>query len=214
VKRALSLGAALLCVSPIAAAPTETPTPGPRTTPESTSAPRPVLRLSADRHVEAMLDQEARPRFETTIDVVGRTHEEAWRAHARGFELECGAPPSGAPTHLEMREMRRVRPGPYLDYLAIARAIRDAVRRAGPDRYFVYRIHTPRGPTYVVQEGRIPAPALYAPGATYELLDAFPDKESAVFYWKQLERGDKGRAPSDAAPPPPWLTSNCRPGRR
>jgi hypothetical protein len=212
VKSPLSVGAALLCALSVTAWTAETPTPAPRITPESTAAPTPGLRESAERHAQRLVEEEP-PRFETSIDVLGRTPGDTLESHVRGYDLVCGAAPSGAPTHLEMRELRGGMT-PFVDFLSIARALGNAIKRAGPDRYFVYRVHRADGPMYIVREGRIPAPALYAPGATFELLDAFPDKKSAVFYWKTLERGEaKGRRPSDAQPPPPWFSSNCPPHR-
>jgi hypothetical protein len=160
-----------------------------------------------------VLEEEGPPRFETSIDVVGRTPDEVLQEHLRRFDLECG-PPSGVPTHAEMRELRRgLPPAAGIDLVALARAVRKSINSGKPDRYFLYRVHRADGPTYILREGALPAEALYAPGATFELLDAFPDKKTAVFVWKRYERNEKPRPPSDAPPPPllpqTWMRANC-----
>jgi hypothetical protein len=177
--------------------------------PTATPAPAPRLRLDIDAHAQRLADAHALPRFSTSIDVVGRAPQDLLEDHFRGFDVECG-PASGAPTEVEMRELRHHAP-PYLDWLAVARLVATALKKRGPDRFFLYRVRKADGDSYVLLETRLPADALYKPGATFELLDAFDERKPAVRAWRARERGEAVAPASDATPPPPWVTTTCRP---
>jgi hypothetical protein len=179
------------------------------TAPRPTPTPAPRLVLDVERHAQQLADAHALPRFSTSIDVVGRAPQDVLEDHFKGFDLECG-PASGAPTEVEMREMRHHAP-PYLDYIAVARLLVKALKKRGPDRFFLYRVRAPDGESYVLLESRLPAEALYKPGATFDLVDAFDERKPAVRAWRARERGEAVVPASDATPPPPWVTTTCRP---
>lgn len=192
-----------------ASAQTASPTPAPRR-----------LVLDVDRHVDQLLAEEARkgtPRFETTIEVVGKSPQIMLERFFGGVDLECGpggAPPGGgAPSDIEMRAVRP-HPSPYVDFAALGRAVAEKLKGKGPERYFLYRVHAQEQIHYLLREERVPPSWLQAlPGTTYELVAAFPDLDTAVRGWKRMERGFSSPVAPSAPPPPPWQTTTCRPRR-
>lgn len=176
--------------------------------------PRPEekrLRLDVERHVEKVLEKDDRLRFEEHVEVVAKTPQELLLRFVEGAELDCEPAGVGAPTELEMRE---VRPGPsaYVDLVALAGAALAKLKKKGPPRFFVYRVTRGGKLSYLVREGEAPKGWQAGPdGASIELVDAFPDRKSAVAAWRRLERGLKG-PPTDASPPPPFLSTTCKPG--
>lgn len=179
------------------------------------------LKLDIDRHVAQRLAEEARkgtPRFETGVEVVGKSPRIMLERFFGGADLECtpgGAPPGGgAPSHIEMREARW-HPSPSADFQAallklITEVFRDKME--GPDRYFLYRVRGKDGVSYLLREGRVPDPLLYrTPGTTYELIEAFPDRKSGARAWRRMERGFPTVVAPSAPPPADWQTSTCRP---
>jgi hypothetical protein len=164
------------------------------------------LQLDVDRHVAAR-HQAAPLQFATAIEVVGRAPEAALEQTLRGFDLGCG-PPTGAPTAVEMRELQH-RPGPYLDFLALARVLGTAIKPKR-ERFFIYRMITPHGESYILREERMSVSMLYGKDVTYEMVDGYRDRNAAVRAWRSLERGDRPPPESDATPPPPWSATTCR----
>jgi hypothetical protein len=198
------------------ASPAPTPTPTPAPTPGSGR-----LRLDIDRLVKERLakdEQHGSPRFETHVEVVGKSPQVMLDRFFGGIEYDCtpgGAPPDGgAPTHIEMREARW-HPSPSADFEALLLKLVDVAfkgKKRGEDKYFLYRVNAKGEVSYVLREGRLPEALLYAtPGTTYELLRAYPDTKSGVKALRRVERGFSTPEAADAPPPADWQTSTCRP---
>ena len=170
------------------------------------------LKLDIDRLVKERLDQDAdQPRFEENVDVVARSPDALLGRFVEGADLDCEPAGVGAPTEVEMRE---VRPGnsPSLDLLAIAGAVLSKLKKKGAPRYFVYRVTRAGKASYLLREGEAPRGWQPGPeGAIIELVEGFPDRGSAVAAWRRLERGLPG-PPTEASPPPPFLATTCKPG--
>jgi hypothetical protein len=182
---------------------------------EQGKPPSSGLRLDVDKHVERLLaDREkgGMPRFETSIEVLGKSPQVMLERFFRGLDLECGPVPSAAPTDVDMRTFRHL-PTPYLDLAALAAALAKRQKEKGPDRYFLYRVRRASGVTYWLREDRIPDSLFFnSPGTTFELTATFPDVDSAVKGFRRMERGFETPKPTaSASPPPPWATIPCRP---
>lgn len=194
-----------------AEAQTPSPTPSP--------SPRP-LRLDIDRHVEERLAEEAAkgtPRFETRVEVVGKSPQMMLDRYFGGVDVECtpgGAPPGGgAPTHVEMREARW-HPSPSVDLAAVVKLIGELLKggKDQPERYFLYRLRRKDGVSYILREGRAPDMLLYAsPETRFELVAGFPDIDSGTRALRRLERGFATPVGPSTPPPAEWQTSTCRP---
>jgi hypothetical protein len=191
-----------------AQSPSATPTPG-------------ELVLDVERHVDEVLTEQASkgtPRFETSIEVIGKSPQIMLERFFGGLDLECGPVGSaprggGAPTEMEMRQVRP-HPAPYLDFATVGRLVAQKLKGKGPEKYFLYRVHTKNGVKYLLREGRVPPAWLQSlPGTTYDLIAAFPDLDSGVRGWKRMERGFETPVSPDAPPPQPWQTQTCRPRR-
>jgi hypothetical protein len=210
VRTALAAMAILMC--PLAA-------PGRAQSPSPTPSPSPIV-IDVDRHVDQVLEEEAKkgpPRFQTTIEVYGKSPQIMLERFFGGVDLECvpgGAPPGGgAPTEVEMRAVRP-HPAPYVDFAALGMAVAKKLKGKGPERYFLYRVRNKERVNYLLREGRVPPGTIGAlPGVAYDLIAAFPDTDSAVRGWKRMERGFPTAEGPDASPPPPWQTTTCRPRR-
>jgi len=205
-RRGVPVGLVFVLAGAPEPAPTPTPTPAP--TP-------PPLRLAVEKQVEKMLEERDRkglPRFEETIDVTGKATEGVLERQLRGFDLECGPDGGGPPSQAEMRAMRP-HPSPSLDFLALGRAIAGKVRQNAPSRFFLYRVRRGTDVSYIVREGVIPDSEFYnTAGASFELVQGFPDLKAATAAWGRMERGFDRPVPSDSASPlPPWSTAPCRP---
>ncbi len=198
----------------------QTPSP----TPSPSASPSP-LTLDVEKHVDQVLAEEASkgtPRFETTIEVIGKSPQIMLERFFGGVDLECGPvgslpPGGGAPTVAETREFRP-HPPPSADFGALIAAVGQAVAKKlkgkGPERFFLYRIRNKDGVRYLLREGRVSASWLDTlPGTTFDLVAAFPDLDSGVKGWKRMERGFPSAEGSNAPPPQPWATTTCRPRR-
>jgi hypothetical protein len=155
------------------------------------------------------------PRFETSIEVQGKSPQEILKQQFKGLDLECGPTGGGAPTEVETREFRPHQ-APSLDFVALARAFAEKFKGKGPDRYYLYRIHRRGGLSYTLRDEPMPASELYgAEGASFELVDSFSDIDSARRGWERLERGFETTARADPGSPVPlWATSPCRPRKQ
>lgn len=194
--------------SPPGASPSPIPSPSPRPGP----TPPPRLRLDVEKQVDKVLS-EAPPHFEATVEVIGKSPQDSLAAQFKDLDLECGPAAGGAPTEVETRAFRPHQ-SPSLDLAALAMAIAGKLKPKGPDHYFLYRVlRRDGGVGYVLREERMPASALYASGgATFDLVEAFPDRDTAMRAWRRLEQGFRTAVPADAgAPLPLWVTSPCRP---
>ena len=185
-----------------------------------TPSPSP-LTLDVEKHVDEVLAEEASkgaPRFETTIEVVGKSPQIMLERFFGGVDLECGpvgsvAPGGGAPTVAETRAFRP-HPSPSVDFAALGRAVAKKLKGKGPETYFLYRLRGKGGEKYLLREGRLPASWLDSlPGTTFDLVAAFPDLDSGVKGWKRMERGFPTPDSPNAPPPEPWATTTCRPRR-
>src|SRR5262245_38057205 len=195
--------------------------PPPAPVPSASPSPRPRLRLDVERHVEEVLAEDEKkgiPRFATQVEVVGKSPQIMLDRFFGGIEYDCtpaGAPPDGgAPTHVEMREARW-HPSPTADFEGALLKLLGAVfkdKTRGEDRYFLYRVKSRNGVSYLLRDGRPPDHVLYAtPGTTYELVQGFPNpKDGAKALWR-LERGFATAEAANAPPPADWQTSTCRP---
>jgi hypothetical protein len=148
-----------------------------------------------DKHVERLLADPQKgglPRFETSIEVIGKSPQVMFERFLNGPDLGCG------PT---VRNLL----GPYFDLAALVRLL----KKKGPDRYFLYRVRRSGDVSYWLREDRIrDALLLTAPGVTFELVTAFPDLGSATEGWRRMERGFK-----TARPPSAWVMIPCRPSK-
>lgn len=173
------------------------------------------LRLDVAKHVEKVLkerDTSGLPRYEDAVEVRAKSPQLMLERFFHELDLDCGAPSTGAPTEVEMRAAR-YHPAPYMDFTALAQAVGRLFKSTAPPRFFLYRVRGTNGVSYEVREGPIPqSMQLNAPGTTYELVEGFPDLKSATTAWRRLVRGFEGPSPKvDAPPPPPWVTTPCRP---
>lgn len=110
-----------------------------------------------------------------------------------------------------MRAVRRT-PPQSVDLAALAGFLSRKIKSKGPNRYFVYRQRRADGAVaYTLRETRLSEAAFYnTQGTTFELVDAFPDRDSATRLWRRLERGQGAPAPGPSAtPPPPWALTTC-----
>jgi hypothetical protein len=156
------------------------------------------------------------PRFETQVEVVGKSPQVMLDRFLRGIEYDCkpgGAPPGGgAPTHIEMRAARW-HPSPSADLQAaliqiLGQAFKGKGR--GEERYFLYRMNARGDVSYLLREGRLPEAVTYAtPGTTYELIKAYADAKSGATAWRRMERGFASPDGSTASPPADWQISTC-----
>jgi len=189
-----------------------------------TPSPSP-LALDVEKHVDQVLAEEASkgtPRFETTIEVVGKSPQIMLDRFFGGVDLECGPigsvpPGGGAPTVAETRAFRPHLP-PSADFGALIAALGQAVAQKlkgkGPEKFFLYRIRSKDGERYLLREGRLPPSWLDSlPGTRFDLVAAFPDLDSGVKGWKRMERGFPSAVSPSAPPPEPWATTTCRPKR-
>jgi hypothetical protein len=156
--------------------------------------------------------------------VVGKSPQVMLERFFGGIDLECapgGAPKGGgAPTEVEMREARARVTGipntPYLDFAAIANYLAQKLKSRGkePEKYFIYRVTAKGRVSHVLRGERMPASLLFAvPGTVYELVETFPDIETAVRGWKRIEHGFATVIGPSSSPPPPWAITTCRPKR-
>ncbi len=197
--------------------------PSPKPSPAPTPSPTPGrLRLDIEKHVERRLaEEEAKgvPRFETQVEVTGKSPQMMLDRYFGGVDLECppgGAPAGGgAPSHIEMREARPPVP-PYADFLALGKFIAEKLGGKGnkPERYFLYRVHGKDGASYLLREGRAPESLLHgAPGTTFELVETFSDLDRGTRALRRLERGLPATPGPWESPPPVWQSTTCRPYR-
>ena len=205
-----------------AQSPSPSPTPSPTPSPPPSRSP---LALDVEKHVDQVLAEEANkgtPRFETTIEVVGKSPQLMLERFFGGVDLECGPIGSvpaggGAPTVAETRAFRPHLP-PSADFGALIAALGQAVAQKlkgkGPEKFFLYRIRNKDGERYLLREGAVPASWLDTlPGTRFDLVAAFPDLDSGVKGWKRMERGFPSAVSPSVPPPEPWATTTCRPKR-
>lgn len=178
------------------------------------------LVLDIDKHVEQKLAEEAKyaPRFETSIEVVARSPQMLLERFFGGVDLECGPGGGGAPSVEEMREHRPHAP-PTADLMALAMAlagkVMNRVKGKPTPRYYLYAVRRASTVNYALREDRVPDSWFYNfPGVSFELVESFPDKDSAVTAWRRMERGfGTPTAPKVDALAPQWATAPCRPRR-
>ena len=185
--------------------------PSPSPTPEPAPLTPRRLRLDVERHVESVMQSrdDGTPRFQESVDVLGRPPDVVLEEQLREFDLECG-PGIGPPTHVESREARP-HPAPFMDWSALAKYLAGVVSQPGPPRYFLYSIQRPGGVEYLLREGRLTLAPGQQPITALQLVGSFPDLASAVRGFQRMERGFGDPQRADAAEPaPPWSTAPCR----
>jgi hypothetical protein len=161
------------------------PAPVATQTPSATDPPR--LVLDVERHVREIGDADV-PRFR--LEVIGRTPQQAFEEHLKGFDTLCGPGGGGAPTVAEMKNYRPNVISPTLFSVDVLKAIAD-IKKMGPDRYFLYKMTRPDGIHYILHEGRLPESQLLLPGAILDPIGAFPDRATATRAWRRMQRGFK-----------------------
>jgi hypothetical protein len=214
--------------SALAQQPSPSPDPSPAAKAEDGEAKRRPRRLVLDieKHVEKKLAEEARlapPRFTTSIEVVARTPQMLLERYFGGVDLECGpagAPPGGGSPTVE--EMRPYRPhtAPTGDLLALASALAGQLGKLvkkkgdGPARYYLYKVIRKGAVSYALREDRVPDSWFYNfPELSFELVESFSDKDTAVRGWRRMERGFTTPVAPRSEPAPSWVAVNCRPRR-
>jgi hypothetical protein len=201
--------------------PTQPAQPAEEQQPAAKPKPRPQrLVLDVDKHVERKLAEEAKfapPRFETSIEVVGRTPQVLLERFFGGIDLECGPGGGGAPS---VEEMRGYRPhtSPTADLMALAMALAGKVMgkvKGKPEpRYYLYAVRRSGSLNYALREERVPDSWFYNfPGVSFELVESFADRNAAVTAWRRMERGYGTPVAPKIEPIPQWATSPCRPRR-
>jgi hypothetical protein len=189
-------------------------TPSPGATPSPSPTPPPSLRRAVEEQVGKLIEREARggvPRFETSIEVIGKTPQLMIERFFGGVDLECLPAGVGAPSVAELGEARPT-PPPTADLLALAQLMAAKLpgKGKGPDRYFLYRVRRGVEVSYDLRERKVPVTWLYGiNGTTFELLEGFQDRETAVRGLRRMERGIPGPIPTSSGTRPPWAV--CRP---
>jgi hypothetical protein len=146
--------------------------------------------------------------------VEGQTPQSVLERQLHGVPLDCGpAGGGGAPTETETRAVRP-HSAPYIDFLPLAKKLRDHIRKQQPARYFLYRVRRPEGLRYDVRAERVPDAWLYGQAGTmFELVEAFADLGDATRALRRLEQGfDRPVSTLETSPLQPWATQQpCRP---
>jgi hypothetical protein len=172
------------------------------------------LVLDIDKHVQQKLAEEP-PRFETSIEVVARSPQMLLARFFGGVDLECGPSAGGAPSMDEMRE-HRPHTAPTADLLALAMALAGkvmaGVKGKPTPHYYLYAVKRNNTVSYALREDRVPDSWFYNfPGVTFELVESFPDRDSATRAWRRMERGYATPvAPKVDALASQWGASPCR----
>jgi hypothetical protein len=169
----LAVCVAVMCAATLVGADEPTPTSAPLSLATPTPSPDP------------------RPRF--GVEVVGRPPQEALQEYLTGFDpCEPVAVDHRVPTIDQMAE-RRPRPSPSVDLLRVFRALfregNKHLHKKRPGRYLLYRVARREGVTYRVNDGLLREADRFQPGATVDMLAAFPDRKSATRARERLERG-------------------------
>jgi hypothetical protein len=194
------------------ASPTASPTPSPK------PSPRGPLRLDIDAEVDKLLERDATqgiPRFESSVDVEGKTPDERFRQQLKGYDVDCGPGGGGPPNEAEMRAVRPHN-SPSADFLGLARFLGGKLKKKNQEqRFFLYRVQLGPGVSYIVREGHIGAAELAnTVGATFEEIAGFPDAKSAAEAERRMEQGFATPTSSGpTSPAPNWVTTNCRPSK-
>lgn len=191
---------------------------------DTAPAPSPAparLRLDVDRHVDDVLrrnQESGLPRFEDRVEVTDRA-QAALEALLRGAELTCSPSSTGPPPTSELNRYKTVPVPPYADFIAGAKAILKALKRANPwkgePRFVLYGVHQHEKVRLVLREGELPISVrLSVPGATWEELARFHDRGEATTALRRLERGFETMARQlPGEPPHPYVSIKCLPPR-
>jgi len=191
------LWASVACLLSIRARPQEQPSPPDESAaqPSPTPSPPPRLRLDIEKNTQRVLDAHPVPRFETSVDVEARSPQDLLDRHFQ--DLPCGAV-GGVP----MQAAGRPTTSPSVDFMAVARAIGEKLRKKGPDRYFIYRIREGERVHHSLRDGPVPSDWLSGVNGTlYELVAAYPDREEAVRALHHQEQGAEAQTMLRPCPP-------------
>jgi hypothetical protein len=112
-------------------------------------------------------------------------------------EDDCPATPEETIPASEMRD-GRPRPSPALNLFGLAKSIVRAVKKKGRAQYYVYRSESAGLARFVVRKGPMPDAERYRPGIEVELVNAFPDRDSATRAWQSLQQGGRGVEPASS----------------
>ena len=156
-----------------------------------------------------MREQGGTPRFETSLEVVGRPPDIALAEQLQEFDLECG-PAGGPPTANESMEFRP-HPAQSLDLAALARALSGTLGNPGPPRYFLDRVRGQGEVEYLLRDGEIRMAPGQQPTTAFELVASFPDLASAIQGFRRMSRGfDTAQRADQADALSPWQPQPCR----
>lgn len=187
-------------------------------------APSPAptrLRLDVDRHVDDVLrrnQESGLPRFEDRIEVTDRA-QAALQAVLRGAELTCSPSSTGPPPTSELNRFRAASIPPSIDFIAAAKALVKALKRAnpwkGPPRWILYGVRQGETVRLLLREGEIPLSIrMSVPGTTWEEIARFHDRGEATTALRRLERGfDTLARQTPGEPPHPSMSISCLPPR-
>ena len=186
---------------------------------KAAATPAPRLRLDIDRHIGTVVSRHEAsdlPHFEDRIEVTERARE-ALEALLRGAELACSPSSDGPPPTSELNRYKTVPIPPYADFIAGAKAILKALKRAnrwkGAPRWILYSVRQADADRLVLREGEIPISLrLSVPGATWEELARFHDRGEATTALRRLEHGFETMArQTPGEPPHPYVSIKCLP---
>jgi hypothetical protein len=101
---------------------------------------------------------------------------------------------------------------PFADFVPLAKAIAAKLKERAT-LLFLYLVRRTNDVTFIVREGRISDAEFYnTVGATFELIEGFPDSKGATAALRRMEGGfDTPVSEASASRVPPWSTSPCRP---
>jgi len=205
--------AALADTRAFAQSPKATPSPSP------TPSPAPIREI-VEQEAEKIVQKEMRegvPRFEDRVDVLGKTPQMMLERFFGGAEVECGALPGGVPSESDMRDARPM-PAQAIDLMGAAQALLKALKGEdkGPPKYFLYRVRKANDARYELREGKIPVAWMYGGinGSTFELLQGFSDRDTAVRGLRRMEKGFLTPTPLASERESPWVYKTCRTVKR
>ena len=195
----------------------QSPAPSPSPSPSASPAPiREIVEQEAEKIVQKEM-REGVPRFEEQVEVFGKTPQMMLERFFGGAEVECGSLPGGVPSESDMRGVRPM-PGQALDFIGAAQQLLKALKGEdkGPPRYFLYRVRKADEARYELREGKIPVAWMYGGvnGNTFELLQGFSDRDTAVRGLRRMEKGFLTPTPLASERESPWVYKTCRTVKR
>ena len=98
--------------------------------------------------------------------------------------------------------------------MALAGKLMGAVKGKAAPHYYLYAVKRNNTVNYALRDERVPDSWFYNfPGVTFELVESFPDRDSATRAWRRMERGMTPVGPKVdalALTQQTWGASPCR----